>query len=110
MFEIGQRVICVNDEFHPSAFALYSELPKKNSIYTVRDIVMGVNLEDLVQGEPALYLQELVNPPSRFGLERGFRCDRFAPLIEDFSLESAIETLTIDSPNPLRDVPIPELV
>ena len=56
--------------------------PKKDVIYTVRDLVPGVSLQN-TEGETALYVVELVNPANRHGIEYGFNAERFAPLETD---------------------------
>ena len=82
MFAPGQKVACVDDQFPLGIEELYTALPKKDSIYTVRDLVPGVSLAN-AEGETALYLVELVNPANRHGIEYGFNAERFAPLATD---------------------------
>lgn len=82
MFAPGQKVACIDDQFPLGIGKLYTALPKKDSIYTVRDLVPGVSLSNS-EGETALYLVELVNPANRHGIEYGFNAERFAPLQTD---------------------------
>ncbi len=82
MFSPGQKVACVDDQFPLGIEKLYTALPKKDSTYTVRDLVPGVSLANS-EGETALYLVELVNPANRHGIEYGFNAERFAPLQTD---------------------------
>ena len=79
MFAPGQKVACVDDQFPLGIEKLYTALPKKDTIYTVRDLVPGVSLTN-TEGETALYLVELVNSANRHGVEYGFNAERFAPL------------------------------
>jgi len=90
MFTKGQKVVCINDEFSPLALELYAQLPKKDSVYTVRAVFIGRgNLtragSGQQDGEIGLLLEELVNPRDpalKTGLsgELGFNSERFAPL------------------------------
>ena len=82
MFAPGQKVACVDDQFPLGIEKIYTALPKKDVIYTVRDLVPGVSLQN-TEGETAIYLVELVNPENRHGIEYGFNAERFAPLETD---------------------------
>ncbi len=98
--EVGKKVICVNDVFPYWVYKLYRQLPVKDQIYTVR--VVGIGREvlfvhnkdgkiiknggsDLKGGALYLLLNELVNPPDPFCIERelGFTSERFVPLDEE---------------------------
>jgi hypothetical protein len=81
-FNIGDKVVCVDDKFPPDISKLYDALPVKDSTYVVRDIRLGINL--IMEGDVSVLLIGLVNPKadSKAGLERGFRADRFRPLEE----------------------------
>ena len=89
MFMPGQKVACVDDNFPLGIEKLYKALPKKDEIYTVRDLVPGVSLSNS-EGETAIYLVELINPANSHGIEYGFNAERFAPLntVEDELEES----------------------
>ena len=83
----GQKVICINDAFSQIVRALYTQLPVKDRIYTVREVYLG--REKVVKGGDTatvgLLLEELHNPPDPFyeGKEElGFSSERFAPLEE----------------------------
>lgn len=73
---------CVDDQFPLGIEKLYTALPKKDVVYTVRDILPGVSLKN-TEGEVAIYLVELTNPANRHGIEYGFNAERFAPLETD---------------------------
>lgn len=94
MFSRGQKVVCVDDEFEDTIKDQYTALPVRNEVYTVRDCYMG---HDVVRrDEVALLLEELTNPVATIsGVEKGFRAERFAPLIPDMEEESeeAVEIL-----------------
>jgi hypothetical protein len=98
MFQNGQRVICINDDFEPWVFDLYRSLPKKDKVYTVRSVGVGrsnpkfgltedANLQiQSAEVDFLILLKELSNPNdphSSVSQELGFRAERFAPLEED---------------------------
>ena len=100
MFAPGQKVACVDDQFPLGIEKLYSALPKKDVVYTVRDILPGVSLQN-TEGEVAVYLVELTNPANPHGIEYGFNAERFAPLqtdedeLEAWQEEEADERLAV---------------
>ena len=81
-FNVGDKVVCVDDKFPPDIGKLYDALPVKDITYVVRDIRLGINLT--LEGDVSVLLVGLVNPKaeSKANLERGFRADRFRPLEE----------------------------
>lgn len=79
MFTVGQKVACVDACFPVGILRLYNALPRRNEIYTVRDIIPGVAIDGR-EGEVAVYLCEIVSPKNKYGIERGFNAERFAPL------------------------------
>lgn len=98
MFEPGQRVVCIDDQFPPGVLDVFNALPVKGTTYTVRDIVPGSGWGGREKDQqPAVYLVELVNLPNRYGIEPGFACRRFAELeeIEDHA-EAFAELETAD--------------
>ena len=80
---VGQKVVCVDDKFPPEAVQFYAALPKKDQIYVIREVKIGVNWK-AEAGEVCLYLIGLVNPRSDKPPfpERGFNAERFRPLEE----------------------------
>jgi len=98
MFQEGQRVVCISDQFDPWVHDLYTALPKKDQVYTIRSISMGRSNPDFVVDEDAnikmkgaefdflVLLQELRNPDdphSSVKQELGFKADRFAEMLEE---------------------------
>ena len=79
MFVPNQKVVCVDDKFPLGIEQLYNQLPVKDQIYVIRDIVPGQSLSGSA-GEVAVYLIGVVNPTNKLGIERGFNAERFAPL------------------------------
>jgi hypothetical protein len=92
MFDIGEKVVCVDDNIHPEIAFMFTALPVKGEIYTVRDCepgrakwVTGQKGWDAV--DMKILLQELQNPidPSTtkgIPSELGFAARRFRPLDE----------------------------
>jgi hypothetical protein len=98
MFQNGQRVVCIDDQFDPWVYDLYTALPRRNKIYTVRAMGAGrsnptfaltADAKLTISGadfDILLLLVELNNPDdphSSIQQELGFRAERFAPLQED---------------------------
>lgn len=110
MFDVGQKVVCIDDTFAPWVYDLYKALPKKNSSYTVRMMAPGRSNPEFVVGEDAkmtmthadfdivLYLEELHNPNdphASIEVELGFKAERFAPLEELVETETAREAMKV---------------
>lgn len=110
MFQNGQRVVCIDDSFEPWVFDLFTDLPKKNSIYTVRSVKSGRSNPQFVVDDDAnlsiggadfdilILLKELVNPNdphSSIEQELGFRSERFAPLQEDYEENVEVEMVGV---------------
>jgi hypothetical protein len=110
MFQTGQKVVCINDQFEPWVYDLYTALPKKDRIYTVRAMAAGrsnpkfsVNDDAEIQLTDAefdilLLLKELQNPDdphSSLKQELGFRSERFAPLQTDSEEEEERELIGV---------------
>ena len=79
MFIPNQKVACIDDKFPLGINKLYDQLPVKDQIYVIRDVVPGQSLSGS-EGEVAVYLVGVVNPTNMVGVERGFNAERFAPL------------------------------
>lgn len=80
---VGQKIICVDDRFPDFISEFYNQLPKKDSVYVIRQVSIGVNFKgDL--GEVCLLLVGIHNPKSETAPfpERGFNSERFRPLEE----------------------------
>ena len=80
---VGQKVICVDDQFPPEVSDLYLALPKRDVVYVIRQVSLGVNWAS-EPGEVCLLLVGLNNPRSSAPPfpERGFNSERFRPLEE----------------------------
>lgn len=76
MYDIGTKLICINDSFPPDANKWLDSLPKAGQLYTVRDVVPGQGWD--LAPTCAILLTELVNPLNDFGIEPGFDPSRFA--------------------------------
>jgi hypothetical protein len=110
MFSTGQKVVCINDQFEPWVYDLYTALPKKGRTYTVRAVAPGRSQPKFTVNEDAeikltgaefdilILLKELLNsedPHSSIKQELGFRAERFAPLEEDSEEEEAGELIGV---------------
>ena len=90
MFTKGQKIVCINDEFPEAAVKMYVQLPKKDTVYTVRSVYIGRGSffrhdSGTKDGEIGVLLEEIRNPVDpglKAGLrgELGFNSERFAPL------------------------------
>jgi hypothetical protein len=89
MFKVGQKVICINDKLDPSRNLPHGLiLPKRNNIYTIREIYTGIN------NETALLLEEIIQPYLHVnGQEIGFSSSRFRSLIEDGLIEELLSKI-----------------
>ena len=99
----GSKVVCINDEFPNWAKAMYNALPVKDKIYTVRDVMPGVNPKfvgknpdgsNVFAGDPeiAITLEEIVNPiDPKSGYEYAYKSDRFAHLSDPIKEKVKIE-------------------
>ncbi|KAB2644286.1 MAG: hypothetical protein DVB29_02860 [Verrucomicrobia bacterium] len=102
MFESGEKIVCINDTFEALHRKIYRELPKKGSVYTVRECSLG-RLKTGAANPGVSYrilLEELFNdldPYMDEGMaeELGFRSDRFAPVIGIEESEEAKNTEAI---------------
>lgn len=120
MFQTGQKVVCINDDFAPWVYDLYRALPKKGRIYTVRAVGVGRSNPKFEVNEDAeikltgaefdlmILLKELQNPDdphSSVKQELGFRSERFAPLEEIEEEEEAYEVISTGRPKELEPQP-----
>lgn len=97
MFHTGQRVVCIDDDFAPWVFDFYKQLPKKDSVYTIRSVGMGaanpnwaVSDEGVFRGATEADFNVLLNeihnpddPTCSFKQELSFKAERFAPCETD---------------------------
>lgn len=77
MFRIGQKVVCIDDDWsHPRDY-LVTNFPKLNVIYTVRGFVEDSTGQD----RTFILLDEVVNPLIG-GIESSFLAACFRPAVE----------------------------
>ena len=86
MFDTNTKVVCVDDRFPAGVNDIFNALPRKGTIYTVRDVVPAQDWK--LQGAVAVYLQELKNRPNEHGIEPGFNCFRFRELTPEELFEN----------------------
>lgn len=95
MFEIGQKVVCVNDSFPDAILLYFRNLPKKGAVYKVRDVIPAQGWKG--EGGCAILLREICNPPpphkKQWG-ECGFSPERFREL-EPCEMVNAKESQTV---------------
>ncbi len=87
MFDVGQKVVLVDDAWPETVKQLYLALPVKDGVYVVRAVRVGVKADELLMDmrrvlEPSLLLVGLYNPANRLGVEAGFAASRFRALDE----------------------------
>ncbi len=92
MFDKGEKVVCINDDFSATVRHIFSQLPRKDEVYTVREVSLGRAQVTSAAGGAndvsyLVLLEELRNPDDPYmaegaSQEMGFRSDRFAPLEE----------------------------
>lgn len=82
MFQKGQRVVCINDDFPPAIAKMYAQLPVKGTNYRVREVYLGQEKPGAKDATCGITLYELRNPPDARLREIGFNSERFAPLDE----------------------------
>jgi hypothetical protein len=69
-WQIGQKVVCVNESFSSEAAKVCNALPMKGGVYTIRAV--RKTCEDV-----ALLLKEVVNTREIYSREPGFWQQRF---------------------------------
>ena len=84
MFYVGQKVVCINDDWSThSSWKLVPNKPTQNKVYHIRKIVMYTYSNGVTEG---LYLIEIENPLHPWKLngivEIAFPANRFRPVVE----------------------------
>jgi hypothetical protein len=87
MFNVGQKVVLVDDKWPESVKQLYWQLPVLDTVYVVRAVRVGVKADELIMDmrrvlEPSILLMGIYNPANHLGLEAGFAAHRFRALDE----------------------------
>jgi hypothetical protein len=87
MFNVGQKVVLVDDQWPETVKQLYLQLPVLDTVYVVRAVRVGVKADELIMDmrrvlEPSLLLVGLYNPTNKLGVEAGFAAHRFRALDE----------------------------
>lgn len=85
MFSIGQKVVCVDDDFDEGQITHIPDRQIKGNVYTIRQIDIGRTWNHNLPVAIVLYLKGLNNPASDHPpyKERGFDSKRFRPLTEE---------------------------
>jgi hypothetical protein len=84
-FRVGQKVVCVNDEYNHPNWSNIPNRPVAASIYTVRQIIFGWYDDD--REHAAILLDEIKNPVEQWygevnPSECPFAAFRFRPVVE----------------------------
>ena len=87
MFNVGQKVVLVDDKWPESVKQLYLQLPVLETVYVVRAVRVGVRADELIMDmrrvlEQSLLLVSIYNPVNKLGVEAGFAASRFRALDE----------------------------
>ena len=87
MFNIGQKVVLVDDKWPESVKQLYLQLPVVETVYVVRAVRVGVRADELIMDmrrvlEQSVLLTGIYNPTNKLGVEAGFAASRFRSLEE----------------------------
>ncbi len=75
-WQVGQKILCVDDSFSSDAVEACDSLPVAGRIYTIRTIRSSHTLAAENGGVAAL-LEEILNSRLRYGKEPGFWLCRF---------------------------------
>ena len=116
--QVGQLVVCVDDQFPRPLAKYYINLPMKDITYTVRAVFIGRGVMhpagETIQGEIGLLLKELVNgmdPRHKHKQELGFNSARFRPLRDPDACaddeEELVRVRTARKVEPLKEIPLP---
>ena len=105
MFRVGQKVVCVNDDFQHPDWAAISNKCKRGEVYTIRDIVPGW----FDNGYNGVRLTEVKNAVEKWigDPERSEVCfgpHRFRPLVERKTDISSLEALLLPNAKILEGV------
>ena len=87
MFNVGQKVVLVDDKWTETVKQLYLQLPVLETVYVVRAVRVGVRADELIMDmrrvlEQSLLLVSIYNPTNNLGVEAGFAASRFRALDE----------------------------
>lgn len=80
MWDINQRLVCINGKFDPGIFDIFAEIPKEGQYYTVRDIVPAQTFS--LEPTCGVLLNEIVTKPNKHGIEPAWNPARFRELDE----------------------------
>jgi hypothetical protein len=90
--QVGNKVVCIDDTFHPVVHASYFQLPRIDETYTIRAVYIGRGVE--TPHEIGLLLEELSNPLQTLKggatAELGFNAERFR-LLDEMQVSRELE-------------------
>lgn len=90
MWQVGQRVVCVDGHFPAQFFEWGDRIPVEGERYTIRKISQGCHG---VTGQTALsfLLEEIVNPQPDGYAEVMFSSSRFRPLTDEPAIRATAQ-------------------
>ena len=113
-FCLGQRVLCIDGQFHPSVWEYVNEVPIEGEVYTVRSIRLGGYDNVTGQPGPAVALEEVSGSLPGCKGEVCWIVRRFVPLdvAETNSVAKKRRSVAKKkrAPQPRRKKPEPALV
>lgn len=80
-FRVGQKVVCIEDNFQNPSYGVPQTLPKKGDVYTIRCVEIGT-CGDYGEEQLGLRFCELIFPPTSCGHEFSFAARCFRPIVE----------------------------
>lgn len=97
MFHVGQRIVCVRDDWAwPSSYRPDKPLPRRGQLFTVREAV-----PHWMTGEPYVRLVEIRLAPARTDYEPAFRGSCFRPVTERKTDISVFEHMLVKGREPV---------
>jgi len=80
-FRIGQKVVCISDEWRNPQYELPVAMPMKHGVYTIRAMGLGT-CGDNGEEQIGLLFQEFIYPIASCGFEPSFSSRCFRPIVE----------------------------
>jgi hypothetical protein len=90
---VGQKVVCVDDQFRSPAIEYFTGLPRKGRVYTVKDVFWGYQWGTETQ---CLSVRLVEIQPIDSDVSPGFSLWRFR-LLEDVKLENELSAVGVEA-------------
>ena len=95
-WHVGQKIVCIDAEVTPQRRRLANPWLRKNSIYTIREIIpseMAAAHGIFIDFDFGFLLEEIVTQCYPCGLQRAFHPRRFRPIVEDRTQFSLLQSI-----------------